>query len=124
MLGTIDSPRDLFGKQVATVEKSTAADFLAGQGIPAVKVANVDQAYPLLESGKVDAIVYDAPVLQHHASRKGKGKVKVVGFLFEEQNYGIALQVRSPYREKINIALLKLIESGAYQEIAERWFGS
>ena len=124
LLGTIDSPRDLFGRQVATVEKSTAADYLAGQGIAAVKVENVDKAYPLLESGKVDAIVYDAPVLQHHASRKGKGKVKVVGLLFQEQNYGIALQVRSPHREKINIALLKLIESGEYQEIVEKWFGS
>ena len=124
LLGTIDSPRDLFGKNVATVDKSTAADYLAGQGITAVKVEDVDKAYPLLESGKVDAIVYDAPVLQHHASRKGKGKVKVVGLLFQEQNYGIALQVQSPYREKINIALLKLIESGAYQEIVDKWFGS
>jgi ABC-type amino acid transport substrate-binding protein len=122
--GIIDSPRDLFGKQVATVEKSTAADYLAKQGIPAVKVEDVDQAYPLLESGKVDAIVYDAPVLQHHAARTGKGKVKVVGLLFQEQNYGIALQVKSPYREKINIALLKLIESGAYQEVVDKWFGS
>jgi ABC-type amino acid transport substrate-binding protein len=124
LLGTIDSPQDLFGKQVATVAKSTAADFLAGQGITAVKVENVDKAYPLLESGKVDAIVYDALVLHHHASRKGKRKVKVVGLLFEEQNYGIALQVRSPYRERINIALLKLVESGVYQEISDRWFGS
>jgi ABC-type amino acid transport substrate-binding protein len=124
LLGTIDSPRDLFGKQVATVEKSTAADYLAGQGIAAVKVEDVDKAYQLLESGKVDAIVYDAPVLQHHASKTGKGKVKVVGLLFQEQNYGIALQVQSPYREKINIALLKLIENGVYQEIVDKWFGS
>jgi ABC-type proline/glycine betaine transport system substrate-binding protein/ABC-type amino acid transport substrate-binding protein len=124
LLGTIDSPRDLFGKRVATVEKSTAADFLAGQGIRTVKVENVDNAYPLLESGKVDAIVYDAPVLQHHASGKGKGKVKVVGLLFQEQHYGIALQVRSPYREKINIALLELIESGEYRQIVNKWFGS
>ena len=122
--GRIDSPRDLFGKQVATVEKSTAADYLAGQGIAAIKVEDVEQAYPLLESGKVDAIVYDAPVLQHHTSKIGKGKVKVVGLLFQEQNYGIALQIKSPYREKINIALLKLIESGAYQEIVDKWFGS
>jgi ABC-type proline/glycine betaine transport system substrate-binding protein/ABC-type amino acid transport substrate-binding protein len=122
--GIIDSPRDLFDKQVTTVEKSTAADYLAGQGIPAVKVEDVDHAYPLLESGEVDAIVYDAPVLQHYASKAGKGKVKVVGLLFQEQNYGIALQVQSPYREKINIALLKLIESGAYQEIVDKWFGT
>jgi ABC-type amino acid transport substrate-binding protein len=122
--GIIDGPQDLFGKQVATVEKSTAAEYLAGQGIPVVRVENIDKAYPLLESGKVDAIVYDAPVLQHHASKSGRGKVRVVGLLFQEQNYGIALQVQSPYREKINIALLRLIESGAYREIANRWFGS
>lgn len=122
--GRIDSPRDLFGKQVATVEKSTAADYLAGQGISAVKVGDVVQAYPLLESGTVDAIVFDAPVLQHYASSRGKGKVKVVGLLFQEQNYGIALPFQSPYREKINIALLKLIESGVYQEIVDKWFGS
>ena len=122
--GTIDGPQDLFGKQVATVRKSTAADYLAGQGIAAVNVEDVDKAYPLLESGKVDAIVYDAPVLQHYASKTGKGRVKVVGLLFEEQNYGIAIQVDSPYRERINIGLLKLIESGAYQEIVDKWFGA
>jgi ABC-type proline/glycine betaine transport system substrate-binding protein/ABC-type amino acid transport substrate-binding protein len=122
--GTIDGPQDLFGKRVATVEKSTAAEYLAGQGIAALKVEDVDKAYPLLESGTVEAIVYDAPILQHHASKAGKGKVKIVGLLFHEQNYGIALQVQSPYREKINIALLRLIESGEYQELSEKWFGS
>lgn len=121
--GIIHGPQDLYGKKVATVEKSTAADYLAGQGIAAVTVDDVKNAYPLLESGQVDAIVYDAPVLQHYASRKGKGMVRVVGLLFDEQNYGIALQVRSPYREKINIALLNLIESGAYEELRDKWFG-
>ena len=63
------------------------------------------------------------PVLQHYASKTGKGKVKVVGLLFEEQNYGIAIQVGSPYREEINIALLKLIESGEYEDLRNKWFG-
>ncbi len=121
--GTISGPGDLFGKKVATVEKSTAADYLAEQGVPIVVVDDIGNAFPLLESGKVDAVVYDAPVLQHYASKAGKGKVKVVGLLFQEQNYGIALQVESPYREKVNIALLELIESGAYKEIADKWFG-
>lgn len=121
--GLINGPQDLFGKKVATVEKSTAADYLAEQGIRTVTVDDVPQAYPLLESGKVDAIVYDAPVLQHYASKSGKGKVRVVGLLFEEQNYGIAIQVKSPYREAINIALLKLIETGAYEEVSRKWFG-
>ncbi len=121
--GIIDGPQDLYGKKVATVAKSTAADYLAQQGIATVTVDNITNAYPRLESGEVDAIVYDAPVLQHYASKTGRGKVKVVGLLFEEQNYGIAIQIRSPYREELNIALLKLIESGAYEELRNKWFG-
>jgi ABC-type amino acid transport substrate-binding protein len=69
-------------------------------------------------------VVYDAPVLQHYALKKGKGRVKVVGLIFQEQSYGIALQFNSPYREKINIALLTLMENGIYKEIHDKWFGS
>jgi len=122
--GTINGPEDLFGKRVATVEKSTAAEYLAGQGMTAVELEDVEKAYYLLESGKVEALVYDAPVLQHYASKKGKGKVQVVGLIFREKSYGIALQVHSDYRDKINIALLKLREEGVYQELCNKWFGS
>lgn len=122
--GTIDGPEDLFGKKVASVEKSTAAEYLADQGVTAVLLNNVDEACRLLEGGRVDAVVYDAPVLQHYAARSGRGKVRVVGLMFEEKNYGMALQVRSAYRDKINIALLKLMEEGVYRQIKEKWFGS
>jgi len=121
--GTINGPQDLYGKQVVTVARSTAAEYLSNQGISAVTVSDVDQAYLVLETGKADAAVYDAPVLQHYASKRGKGKVKVVGLIFQEQNYGIALQGKSKYRERINVALLKLFESGEYQTLREKWFG-
>jgi len=122
--GNINGPEDLFGKKVATVAKSTAAAYLAGQGMSAELLENVDKAYRLLETGKVDAVVYDAPVLQHYAAKEGKGKVRVVGLMFQEKNYGMALRVHSPYRDKINVALLKLMEEGVYQQIKEKWFGS
>jgi len=121
--GTIDGPEDLFGKRVATVERSTAADYIARQGLSAVELENVDQVYRLLESGKVDAAVYDAPVLQHYASKKGRGKVQVVGLIFEEKSYGIALPYQSELRDLINIALLRLMETGEYDQITKKWFG-
>lgn len=122
--GAINGPQDLFGKKVATVEKSSAADYLTDQGLTVVTVEDIEKACHLLETGKVDAVVYDAPVLQHYALQKGKGKLKVVGLIFMEQSYGIALHVNSPYREEINIALLRLEESGIYKEIHDKWFGS
>jgi ABC-type proline/glycine betaine transport system substrate-binding protein/ABC-type amino acid transport substrate-binding protein len=121
--GTINGPEDLFGKRVATVEKSTAAEYLAAQGIRAVELEDVEKAYHLLETGRVDAIVYDAPVLQHYASKKAKGKVQVVGLIFKEKSYGIALPRKSDLRDRINIALLQLEESGEYEEVNKKWFG-
>jgi ABC-type amino acid transport substrate-binding protein len=122
--GSINGPEDLSGKIVATVEKSAAAEYLMRQGIDPVEFTNEEAAYRALEQGEVQAIVYDAPVLQHYASHTGKGKVKVVGLVFEELSYGIAFQHDSPYREEINLALLKLVENGTYDDIHDRWFGA
>ncbi len=121
--GTINSPQDLFGKQVATVAKSTASDYLAEQGMSTVNVDDVGKAYQLLDAGRVDAVVYDAPVLQHYASKKGRGKVKVVGLIFKEKSYGIAFSGKSNLRDSLNIALLKLTETGEYEEVKNKWFG-
>ena len=122
--GTINGPEDLFGEKVATVKKSTAAQYLAEQGIEADLFENPDQIFHQLETGRVDAVVYDAPVLQHYAAKKGKGKVRVTGLVFQEKNYGMALQVNSIYRDSVNIALLKLMEEGVYEQIKDKWFGS
>lgn len=121
--GTINGPGDLFGKKVATVEKSTAAAYLADQGLSAELLENVDAAYRLLEAGKVEAVVYDAPVLQHYAAKKGRGKVRVVGLMFQEKSYGMAFRPKSAYRDQVNVALLKLTEEGVYQQVKEKWFG-
>jgi polar amino acid transport system substrate-binding protein len=37
--------------------------------------------------------------------------------------FSIALQQESPYREPINAALLKLYETGQYDDIYQEWFG-
>ena len=120
--GAIEGPQDLFGKKIATVDRSAAGEFVSRLGLHAMRCRNEQEAFEALESEMVDAIVYDAPVLQHYASTDGRGKVRVVGVTFQEQSYGIALQPNSPYRELINRALLKITERGDYREIHERWF--
>lgn len=121
--GTINGPEDLPGKMVATVEKSVAAEYLSKLNVRTFKVDDIQDAYQALEQGKVDAVLYDSPVLQYYARNQGQGKVYVVGPVFQPQSYGIALQEDSPYQEEINFALLKLIENGTYKEIYEKWFG-
>jgi len=122
--GTIHNESDLPGKQIATVRGTTGAAYLAGKHLNAIEVERIDDAYPLLEAGQVDAIVFDAPVLLYHAATKGQGTVQLVGPTLEDEYYGIALPAGSPLRKPINEVLLELMQDGTYTEIHNKWFGT
>lgn len=120
--GDIKSIDDLPGKLVATTAGSTAANYLKERKISVLQVSQIEQAYDALQTKKADAVVFDAPVLLFYAANEGKGKVEVVGSIFREENYGIVLPNNSPYRKRINNALLSLKENGIYQSLYDKWF--
>lgn len=120
----ISGVQDLPGKRIATVANTTAAQYLDGERLIYVPVQSIEEAYQLLQDNRVDAVVYDAPVLQYYANTEGKGRVSVVGSLFERQDYGIALPTNSPNREQIDRALLAIFEDGFYDDLYRKWFGS
>ncbi len=123
LAGSINGPSDLSGHPVAVVEGSTSHEWLRHQpGARAVTVRNITDAYRLLESGKVDAVVYDFPALDHYARTAGKGKVRTTGPVFRREDYGIIFPAGSPLREKVNRALLEIMESGEYASINRKWF--
>lgn len=121
--GSIHSASDLPGKRIATVRGTTGAEYLARKRLTSVEVAHIDDAYPLLEAGQVDAIVFDAPVLLYYAATEGRGSVQVVGPTLKDEYYGIALPIGSSLRKPINEALLEMMQDGTYTEAHNRWFG-
>ena len=120
---TIESLSDLQGRRVLTVAGSTADEFLLTEDLRHATVETIDEAYDALLNDEVDAIVFDAPMLLFYSQNQGYGLVRVVGPIFQEENYGIALPTGSPLREPINAALLRLKSSGRYDKIYEKWFG-
>jgi polar amino acid transport system substrate-binding protein len=124
--GQIRGVDDLANKRIATVANTTAQEELAARGFVAnvQTVPNVVDAYELLDTGKIDAIVYDAPVLQYRAAHAGKGVEKVVGRLFHNEQYGIALPTGSILQEKVNAALLGLRGDGTYETLRTKYFGA
>jgi polar amino acid transport system substrate-binding protein len=118
----ISSVADLPGKKVVTVQGSTSADYLTEQHIIFTTVTRVEDAYPMLERGQADAVVYDSPVLLYYAATSGKGKVQVVGQILRPENYGIAVPTNSPLRKELNRILLDLAADGTYQDLYDRWF--
>jgi polar amino acid transport system substrate-binding protein len=121
---TIEGLPDLQGRRVLTVAGSTADDFLLTQEIRHTTTGTINAAYDALLNDEADAIVFDAPVLLFYSQNQGYGLVRVVGPVFQEENYGIALPTGSPLREPINAALLRLKSSGRYDKIHEKWFGT
>ncbi len=121
----ISGPSDLRGRRVATATNSAAETYLPTIGVGPVLVDNIDDAYPLLLDGEVDAIVFDAPVLDFHAAREGAGEVTTLGTDFERVQYGLMLNEDDPeLRERLNLALLDIIENGVHGRLHDTWFGT
>jgi polar amino acid transport system substrate-binding protein len=121
--GDINGLDDLPGKRVLAVVGTTSSQFLTAQKINHQTIASVQEGYDRLEQGQGDALVYDSPVLQYYANTAGKGQLRVVGSLFKQEYYGIAVATNSPLREPINRTLIELISDGTTQELHERYFG-
>jgi polar amino acid transport system substrate-binding protein len=114
--------KDLKDKALATIEDTYAADVIMEEnlGSKTYKVKNIDEAIALLKTGKVSGIVYDAPPLLCFAA-KNPGFM-VAPFSIRTQTYGFVLPMDSPWRNKINRAILELQETGEYQRIYDKWF--
>ena len=121
----ISGPSDLRGRRVATATNSAAELYLPSIAVGPVLVDNIEDAYPLLLHGEVEAIVFDAPVLDFYAAREGAGEVVTLGTDFERVQYGLMLNEGDPeLRERLNLALLDLIESGVHGRLHDTWFGA
>ena len=121
----IKSVEDLRGKTVATKLATTSADFLKSRNIAHVKLLpNTDNLFMELITGGVDAVFFDSPPLMYFSQNQGKGRVKVVGPLYQGQSYGIAFPQNSELREKVTITILKFKENGTYDNLYKKWFGN
>ena len=118
----IRGPGDLKGREVVTVEGTTAAAYLAAEGIPARTVATVDEMVDAVADERADAAVYDAPVLLYQVDQVGADRVTTVGAPFTFEYYAFALPTASPLEERIDQALLDAIEDGTYGRIRRAWF--
>jgi glutamine transport system substrate-binding protein len=123
--------KDIYGigaltdKIIATKEGTTSADFARNIQNKEVKLfPNIEQAYKELLAGSADAVIYDSPALLYYTKTEGKGMVKTVGYMYKRQSYGIAFSQGSLLREKVSLAILKLIEDGRYDIISRKWFGA
>jgi len=119
----IQGLKDLNHMRVATVPGSTSEDFLLHNEIAIVSFKNVKTALQAVVSGKVDAMVYDAPLLQYFAKTDFKNKIEISPVIFERQDYGFALTENSQLREPFNRILLRTVRSDKWEKTLDKYIG-
>lgn len=119
----ITSASDLGKVKIASIEGSTSGNWLDRNHDKYSKAASLDAALADLDAGKVDAVVYDAPLLRWKIRQRYENDLRVLPFTLERQDYAFALPTGSPLREQIDTSLLKRINSPDWKQRLEKYFG-
>lgn len=114
---------DLPGARVGAPTAATSADFLAERGIAFRGFDDAPQALAALSAGELDAVVYDAPLLQYTLRLEPRSGVRVLPGELDRESYAIALPEGSPLREPVNVALLAILDDLDWARLRRRYLG-
>ena len=120
----LSHPSKLRGRRVAVVD-GTTSQTLARHYTTRVLVADhYSTAIQHLQDGEADAVVFDHPILSYHLEQNPSLALHLARTPLALQDYGFALDLDDPLRDRLNVGLLRLIESGVIRDINERWLGA
>ncbi|WP_328613156.1 ABC transporter substrate-binding protein [Amycolatopsis sp. NBC_00355] len=122
---------DLCGKKVAVQKGTTQVEDLdkknaacTGGGKPAIEVTQLQAQTDVnlaLTAKRVQAELADSPVIDY-AVKQTNDALEVVGEPYDTAPYGIVLAKNSgDYGKAVQGAVQKLIDSGAYKKILDKW---
>lgn len=120
---TVTGAGDLPNARVGAVENSTGAVYLQKRDVSFRGYATVEEGMEALQSGKIDAMVHDAPMLKYLKRKEFDGDIVVLPETLDKQFYGIALPAGSSYRESLNRALLEVLASPEWKIIVGKYLG-
>jgi polar amino acid transport system substrate-binding protein len=120
----VQGPQDLPKVVVGTVPSSTSEAYLDERGVSVERYATVGAALEALATGKVGAVVYDAPILRYLIKNHYRGRVSLLPGTFRRQDYAIALPEGSGLREPINVTMLRLLKQPVWDSIVTKYVGT
>ena len=82
-----------------------------------------DETLSQLPLGRIDAVVYDAPLLNYRVMNEYAGTLTVLESIFDRQDYAFALPQGSDLREPINRAILEYLATDAWRDTLTEYLG-
>lgn len=120
----IRGPEDLPRARTAAVATSTGEIYLRERRISYWAFETPIAGLEALIAGKIDAFVYDEPILRYLIKTELEGSAEVLPSTLERQDYAIALPQGSPLREPVNRILLEKISGRWWHELLAKYLDS
>src|SRR5271166_4171182 len=115
---------DLAVVRTGSVEATNAYDYLRAQHIDVRRYSSVAAGLEALKKGRLDAFVYDRPILEWNVRKGFLDDIKVLDKMYAKENYAIALPQSSPLRTRIDIAMIDELKGSWWRDILEQYLGA
>jgi ABC-type amino acid transport substrate-binding protein len=119
--GDIESLQELRQHDVGSVAASASLQFLEDNYVPVRPFKHVQAGLDALESGKIEAFVYDEPILKYEILSGNRTELQVLPYRFNTQYYSYGLPKDSPLADRINPIMLRILESSRWQAILSEY---
>jgi polar amino acid transport system substrate-binding protein len=121
--GTVHGEADLRYVRVAAIAGTETTEYLSREHIPYQVFADAGAGLSALQKDRIDALVYDRPLLAWFVNQRFSGSLKVLDATFDPQAYAIALPQGSELRMPTNLGLIDVIRSDLWRETLFSYLG-
>ena len=121
--GKVNGEADLRYVRVAAIAGTETTEYLSHERIPYQVFPDAEAGLLALQKGRIDALVYDRPLLLWLVNQHYSGSLRVLDQTFDPQVYAIALPQGSRLRMPLNLALLDAIRSDWWRETLSAYLG-
>lgn len=122
--GAIRNADDLGHARVGSIGDTAAQEWLDRRGIGFRPYPTLDAGLDAVAAGKIDAFVYDRPLLRYEVNQKYDERLRLIGGSFGRQDYALILPQGAKLREPVNEALLRRIGSQEWVSYVNRTLGA
>ena len=118
---SISTVQQLHRRRVAVVKGTPGEAIAKRYGARLITKKRKEEGIALVAKGKIDAFLYDYPVLRHHLNTNPELPLALNRSKITSDQYSFAVRPGDPLRGQLNVTLLQLRENAELRKLAERW---
>lgn len=122
--GTVHGVSDLSAVSIGALAGTSTEDTLSHLQIKYRKFASLQEGLEALRAHKIDAFVYDKPLLAWAIQQGYSSSIEMVDATFAPQEYAFAIPGNSPLRKSLDVAILGAIHSNWWEQTVFRYLGT